>query len=233
MQFRMGISGAWQQGNVNVLTLRGRLEGVSNGMKPWVFKTQNNSLYQEFGNQKADNDINSRNYLYYKPRRVIYPFAMAYLQTNFRRQISTRWFAGAGGTWQFLKKNKSNIKLSASMVYEQTKFRSDRFNEPAYNGSSVIALWRATTYLGGWHQLFNQRVRLYYTGYWQPALHGQNNFRTQVDAGLDFPLWKGLSAGIVYAFSHEEVVPEKVKQVDRILTFGFSYLFQENNKNHP
>lgn len=229
MQFRAGITGAWQQGNVNLLLLRGRLEAVSNGMKPLVFKTQNNSLYQEFGNNKADNDINSRNYLYYKPLKKVYPFGMVFLQTNFRRQISFRWFAGGGATWQFVQKPRTNMKLSASMVYEQTRFRSDRFNAPVYNGNEIIALWRATTYLSGWHQLFHQRMRLYYMAYWQPGLDRNKNYRTQIDAGIDFPVWKGLNFAVAYSFTHEEVVVEKVKQDDRILTFGLSYQIKKNN----
>ena len=229
VQLRAGLTGAWQQGNVSLLTLRSRLEAVSNGMKPLVFKTQNNSLYQEFGNRKADNDISSRNYLYYRPTNKVYPFAMAYLQTNYRRQISFRWFAGVGATWQLVQKPRSNLKLSASLVYEQTQFKSSIYNETVYNGNDQINLWRATAYLSGWHQLFHQRMRLYYTAYWQPALDGNNNYRTQLDAGIDFPVWKGLSFTALYTFAHEEVVVQKVKQDDRILTFGLSYQFRKNN----
>jgi hypothetical protein len=229
MQLRAGITGTWQQGNVNLLLLRGRLEAVSNGMKPVVFKTQNNSLYQEFGKNKADNDINSRNYLYYKPLEKVYPFGMFFVQTNYRRQIDFRWFAGGGVTWQFVQKLRSNMKLSGSMVYEETRFRNNRFNAPVYNGSETIPLWRFTTYLSGWHQLFHQRIRLYYTAYWQPGLDGNKNYRTQLDAGIDFPVWKGLNFTVAYSFTHEEVVVEKVKQDDRILTFGLSYQIKKNN----
>ena len=227
MQLRAGISGAWQQGNVELFTLRSRLELVSNGTKSLVFKTQNNSLYQSFGSNKADNDISSRNYLYYQPQARMYPFAMVYLQTNYRRQISNRWFGGAGGTWQFVRSAKSNLKLSGSIVYEETRFKRPEYNEAAYNGNSQIALWRATAYLAGWHQLFEKRLRIYYSAYWQPGISQIHNFRSQIDAGFELPLWKGLNATVVYSFTHEEVVPVLVKQNDRILTFGLGYLFKK------
>lgn len=232
LQIRAGMSGAWQQGNIELLTLRSRLEAVTNGMMQIVFKTQNNSLYQSFGRNKADNDISSRNYVYYNPQARVYPFAMIYLQTNYRRQISSRWFGGAGGTWQFVRSTTSNLKLSGSLVYEETKFRRSECNEMAYNGNNQITLWRATAYLSGWHQLFEQRLRLYYSAYWQPGLSETHNFRSQIDAGIEFPVWKGLNATMVYSITHEEVVPLQVKQNDRILTFGFSYLFKKQNHLH-
>jgi hypothetical protein len=199
------------------------LELVTNSDKPLVFKSQNNSLYQEFGGFKADNDVSSRNYGYWKPFRKFYPFAMLYYQTNFRREINSRWFGAMGYTWQMVQKPKTTLKLSGSLVYETSNFRNDQFNESAYNGSSEISLARATVYLAGWHRLADNKLRLYYSGYWQPGLESNPNNRFQFDLGIDFPIWKGLSATSQYTFSYEQVVTEDVLQEDRILTFGLSY----------
>ncbi len=222
-QLRAGATGAWQQGNVALMVVRTRLEMVSNSHKPLVFKTQNNSLYQAFGGRKADNDINSRNYLYWKPNHSVYPFAMAYLQTNYRRQIDFRWFAGAGLTWQLVQKPLTNLKLSGSLVKESTSFSNNQYNESAYNGSDEIDLWRGTVYLSGWHRLFKEKLKLYYAAYWQPGLGEVPNNRAQLDAGLDFPVWKGLNFLVQYSMSYEQVVATAVEQDDRILTFGISY----------
>lgn len=222
-QLRAGATGAWQQGNVELLVLRARLELVSNSHQPLVFKTQNNSLYQGFSGRKADNDLNSRNYLYWKPANTVYPFTMAYVQTNFRRQIDFRWFAGAGATWQVVQKPRTNLKLSGSLVKESTAFSGNRYNETAYNGSSQINLWRGTLYLAGLHLLFNERLKLYYAAYWQPGLEHVPNNRAQLDAGMDFAVWKGLSFLVQYNMSYEQVVATSVKQDDRMLTFGLSY----------
>lgn len=222
-QLRAGATVAWQQGNVGLLVLRGRLEIVSNSKNPVVFKTQNNNLYQEFSGYKADNDINSRNYLYYQPFKKVYPFAMIFLQTNYRRQIDFRWFGGAGATWQFVQKKHTNMKLSASLVYEATNFRNSVFNENFYNGNNTISLWRATTYLAGWHRLFAGKMKLYYSAYLQPGLDDVSNHRAQAEAGLDFPVWEGLNFLAQYGFYYEQIVIKTVKQEDRILTFGISY----------
>ena len=222
-QFRGGLTGALQRGNVDLLVIRGRLEIVTNSQKPFVFKSQNNSLYQEFSGFKADNDVNSRNYLYYKPFRKFYPFSMLYVQTNYRREIDSRWFGGLGYTWQVVQKPKTILKISGSLVYESTRFRSDQFNETEYNGSTEISLPRATLFLAGWHRLADSKLRLFYSGYWQPGLDGTPNNRFQLDLGIDVPLWKGLNATVQYSFSREQVVTTTVLQKDRILTFGLSY----------
>ncbi|GAB2502322.1 hypothetical protein GCM10027164_38190 [Algoriphagus taiwanensis] len=222
-QFRAGLSGALQQGNVELLVLRGRLEIVSNSQKSLVFKSQNNSLYQEFSGFRADNDINSRNYLYWKPFKKFYPFSMIYLQTNFRREVAFRGFGGLGYTWQVVQKAKTNLKLSASLVYESTRFRNDQFNESSYNGDNQISLARATLYLYAWHRLADSKLRFFYSGYWQPGLENIPNNRFQLDVGMNIPLWKGLNAMIQYSFSHEQVVTSSVLPDDRILTFGLSY----------
>lgn len=227
-QIRAGLTGASQQGNVDLMIIRGRLELVSNSKKPWVFKSQNNRLYQEFSGFKADNDINSRNYLYYKPFRKYYPFALVYLQTNYRREIKSRAFGGAGYTWQVVQHPKTNLKLSGSLVYENTLFRNDQFNESFYNGRNSIPLWRGTVYLAGWHRILEQKVRLFYSAYWQPGFEEVPNNRTSVDIGMDCPVWKGLSATLQYTYTYEQVVTSKVLQSDRIFTFGLSYQIRKN-----
>jgi hypothetical protein len=222
-QLRAGITGVWQSGNVELLALRSRLEMVTNGKKNFVFKSQNNSLYQEFSGFKADNDLNSRNFLYYKPQKSFYPFALLYVQTNFRRKIDYRWFGGAGITWQFVRKIHSNLKLSGGMLYENTRFTVNQFNEVFYNGSENIALWRATMYLAGWHRILNGKVKLFYNAYWQPGFEQVPNNRMQVDVGLELPVWKGLSFQTEYLLTYEQVTAQKVKEIDRLFTFGLSY----------
>lgn len=222
-QLRASVTGNYQQGNVEVLNLKSKLDFTFSPHKNWVLKSQNSYLYQAFYSVKADNDIFSRNYMYYKPQHKIYPFAMAYISTNYRRKINNRYFVGAGATFQLINTKNNVLKLSMSAVYEATKFTSTNYNFAEYNGDKNIHLWRGTIYVSGWNYLLDKHIRLYYDAYWQPALNNSNNYRTQVDAGIDFPIWKGLSFNAIYAFTHENVVIEKVKQEDKILTFGVAY----------
>lgn len=225
-QLRTTLAGNYQTGNVELLVIRGKLDFTYAPVKNLVFKSQNSSLYQEFYSKTADNDLFSRNYFYYKPQHKIYPYAIAYISTNYRRKVELRSFAGAGVTWQLLQTDHHVIKLSANAVYEQTRFKGTAFNFSEYDGSNKISLWRASAYLGGWDWIFQNHLRFYYDAYWQPAFSNSNNYRTQLDLGLDFPVWKGLSFSAAYAYTHENVVINKIKQTDSILTFGFNYFLK-------
>lgn len=108
-QLRSSVTGNFQKGNVEVLTLKSKIDFSYSPLKDFVFKSQNNSLYQEFYSIEADNDIFSRNYFYYKPTAAIYPFAIAYISTNYRRKVDARYFVGAGFTWQLVNKQLYNI----------------------------------------------------------------------------------------------------------------------------
>jgi hypothetical protein len=222
-QLRTSLTGNYQRGNVNILTVRSRIDFTYSPAGNFVFKSQNSSLYQEFSSKKADNDIFSRNFFYYKPQNRIYPFGIAYISSNFRRKIDTRMFAGAGVTWQVLNKTFHVIKLSANAVYETNTFKGTAFNYSEYNGSNKITLWRGTLFAGGWNYLLSKKLRFNYDAYWQPAFNNKHNYRTQFDTGVDFPLWKGLSFNALYTFTHENVTISNIKQEDRILTFGLAY----------
>ncbi|HRH50319.1 MAG TPA: DUF481 domain-containing protein [Panacibacter sp.] len=225
-QLRTSVTGNYQQGNVEVLNIKSKIDFSFSPHKNWVIKSQYSSLYQAFYSAKADNDIFSRNYIYCSPQKKVYPFGIAYISTNYRRKIDTRYFAGAGITWQSINTKNTVVKFSASTVYENTKFTANNYNFAEYNGDKNINLWRGTLYAGGWSYLLEKHIRLYYDAYWQPAFNNSNNYRTQIDIGADFPIWKGLSFNALYAFTHENVVIEKVIQEDKILTFGIAYLLK-------
>jgi Protein of unknown function, DUF481 len=139
-------------------------------------------------------------------------------------------FAGAGITYQFLNKTYHVIKLSANAVYETNRFKGTVYNYSKYNGSNKINLWRGTLFAGGWNYLLNKKLRFYYDAYWQPAFNDKNNYRTQFDIGLDFPIWKGLNFNALYTFTHENVTIVNIKQEDKILTFGLAYNLKIKHK---
>lgn len=134
-----------------------------------------------------------------------------------------RYFTGGGLTYQLLNKKLHNIKVSVSAVYESTKFNDSTYNYVEYNGNDRINLWRGTLYIGGWHYLADKHLRLFYDAFWQPAFNKYNNYRNQLDIGIDFPIWKGLNFNTIYTYTHENVTVQKIKQDDKILTFGLSY----------
>ena len=222
-QTRLNLTGANQTGNVAVFLLKSKIDFSVAPSKNIVFKSQNSSLYQEFYNKQADNDIFSRNYLYFFPQKRIYPFAMTYIATNYRRKIDFRYFVGAGATLQVLRKQNHVIKFALSTIYEYSRFSNNLYNQENYNGNNEIKTWRATAYLFGKHTILAKKMTFFYDTYVQPSYEKSDNFRWQTDIGIDCMIWKGLSFNVLYAFSHENIVSKNVKEDDSLLTFGLSY----------
>ncbi len=229
-QVRAALTGIYQRGNVDYLALRGNLAMTVRLSDALAFKTQNTSLYQEFFERKADNDLDSRNFWYYRPQRWVYPFAMGFLATNFRRKLDFRYFVGSGVTGQVIRRPQHVLKLSAALVHEVSEFSDQTFNYEEYTGEPQISVWRATFYAAGWHDLFNNTMRLYYTIYGQPSLSDQHNYRIHLDVGADVKIGQGISCSVLYSFSRENVVVEGIQQDDALLTLGFSYTFKTEHK---
>lgn len=226
-QVRASVTGVYQRGNVDYRALRGNVAAVLRLSERFTAQTQNTSLYQAFFGQKADNDLDSRNFLYYRPEARLYPFAIGFLSTNFRRKLAFRYFAGAGLTGQLVQRPRHVLKLSAGLVYEASRFSESAFNYQEYTGNEEIAVGRATLYAAGWHYLAGKTIRLYYDVYAQPSLSDQNNYRIHLDVGTDVTIGKGFSFTALYVFSHENVVVQGVQPNDALLTFGLSYTFKQ------
>lgn len=227
LQLQIGLTGSYQRGNVELLTLLSRNEFLIRPSANWAFKTQISSLYTKFSNTLADNNIFTRNVLYYKPEQRLYSYISAFVSTNYRRKIKSRYFIASGPAWKPVQSKVIIVKLSVAVLYESTLFKDTVFNQPSYNGKERISLWRSHYYVGGWAYALNHRLRMNYEFYFQPAFNNSKNYRIQFEAGLNYPIWKGLAFNTVYFFSHENVVVENIKKDDRILTFGLSYLFRK------
>jgi hypothetical protein len=221
-QARIVASGNWQTGNVEMFAMRGKVDMAVLPTRSLAFKTQNAYLYQEFFKRKADEDFFSRNFIYFQPTRTIYPFMMAFVSTNFRRNIDFRYFVGAGATWQIIKTKNHLTKIALSGVYEETNFKKTTFNELAYNGQEHIKTWRATAWLFGKHHLLQNKLIFHYDCYIQPSLERNDNFRWQAETGFDIPFYKGFNFTTNFIYTYESVVVETAKTDDAIITFGIS-----------
>ncbi|NER11449.1 Protein of unknown function, DUF481 [Muriicola jejuensis] len=218
----LSITGFWQGGNVETLIFRAKSDL---SFKPWkkgVFKTRNSYIYQEFGREKADEDILSLNFLYFNPERKIYPFLLGFVSTNFRREIDLRLLTGAGVSFQLLQQNKNWLKFSVSSEYERTDFSRASFNRSSYDGQETIRTMRATLWVNGKYYLFKDKLILSHESYIQPSLGQSDNYRWQADLGLELPVWSFLNVKLNYINTFESVVISGQKQEDRFLTFGFT-----------
>jgi hypothetical protein len=218
----LSLTGFWQEGNVETKILRAKSDLSFKPWEKWVFKTQNSYVYQEFGKQKADEDILSLNLLYFNTEQKIYPLLLAFVSTNFRREIDLRYLIGAGASYQFLKNINYNLTFSISSEYEQTDFGKANYNRSEYNGKHSINTMRVTIWVNGKYHLFENKVILSHESYFQPSLWHGNNFRWQADIGLELPIWKFLNFKVNYLHTFESIVIENQSQEDRFLTFGIT-----------
>ncbi len=221
-QANLSLSGVWQGGNVQTLIFRAKSDITYTPWKKWVYKTKNSYVYQAFGKQKADEDILSLNFLYFNPKRVVYPLLLGFVGTNFRRQIDLRYLVGVGATFQVLQKKDNWLKLSISSEYEETDFKTATFNRADYNVSPTIKTLRSTLWINGKHPLLKDKVVLTHESFFQPSVSQGDNFRWRLEAGLNLPLWKFLDFNINYLHTYESIVIENQKLEDQFLTFGFT-----------
>ena len=220
----LSLTGFWQGGNVETLIFRAKSNVSFKPFNKWVFKTQNSYVYQEFGQEKADEDILSLNFLYLNPEKRFYPLALGFVSTNFRRKIDVRYLVGAGVTYQILTHKKHWLKVSLTSEYEYTKFDETNFNRSgqAYQGESNINTMRGTLWVNGKYHIFKDKVILSHESYFQPSLDDSDNFRWRADLGAEFPIWKFLSFKVNYLHSFESIVIADQKQEDQFLTFGLT-----------
>ena len=222
LKARLSLTGFWQGGNVETLIFRAKSNLSFKPSKKLVFKTQNSYVYQAFGKEKADEDILSLNFLYFNPKRKIYPLVLGFVSTNFRREIDLRSLLGIGVAYQVYKKKEDWLKFSLTSEYEQTNFVRDKFNLSEYNGNHSINTLRSTFWINGKYTLFKKKIILNHEVYYQPSLEQGNNYRWQADIGLELPVWKYLNFKINYLHSFESIVIENQKQEDGMMSFGFT-----------
>ncbi|UAM98425.1 DUF481 domain-containing protein [Polaribacter litorisediminis] len=222
LRANLSLTGFWQGGNVETLIFRAKSEVSFKPSKKMVFKTMNSYVYQAFGKTKADEDILSLNFLYFNPKRKLYPLVLGFVSTNFRREINLRSLLGVGVTYQVLENKEYWLKFSISSEYEQTKFDKTRFNISEYNGNQSINTFRSTFWVNGKYNLFKKKVIINHEIYFQPSLEQRDNFRWQADVGLELPVWKFLNFKINYRHTFESIVIESQKQEDGMMSFGFT-----------
>lgn len=222
VQANLSLSGFWQRGNVQTSIFRGRTDLSVQPWKKWVYKNTSSYVYQAFGREKADEDILSLNFLYFNPNRKVYPLALAFMSTNFRRAIDSRYLIGAGATFQVLRKEKNMLKFSLTCEYEETTFNQTTFNREEFNGKSEINTLRGTIWINGKYHVLSEKVILSHESYFQPSLENSENFRWRAEVGLAFPVWKFLNLTVNYIHTFESIVIIDQVQEDQFLTFGFT-----------
>ena len=220
IQAGLSLSGFWQRGNVQTSIFRGRTDLSIRPWKKWVYKNTNSYVYQAFGKEKADEDFLSLNFLYFNPERRVYPLALAFVSTNFRRAISSRYLIGAGATFQVVRQEGKSLKFSLTCEYEATNFNRTNFNRSEFDGQKDINTIRSTLWVNGRYQILDKKVVLTHESYFQPSLESSENYRWRAEIGLALPVYKFLDFTVNYIDTFESIVISDQVQEDNFLTFG-------------
>lgn len=218
----LSLTGFWQSGNVETYIFRAKSDLSFKPWSDWVFKTQNSYVYQEFGKEKADEDVLSLNFLYINPKRKVYPLILGFFSTNYRREINARYLCGAGVSFEIIKHKTNWLKLSVTSEFERTLFKQAHFNLSNYNGNTAINTIRGTLWVNGKYYAFKDKIILSHESYVQPSLETSDNYRWQADLGVEFPLVKHLNFKINYRHTFESLVIANQERQDQFLTFGFT-----------
>ncbi|NET32927.1 MAG: DUF481 domain-containing protein [Cyanothece sp. SIO1E1] len=221
-QASLSLSGFYQAGNVETIIFRANSDVSIKAWRNWVFETKNSYVYQEFGKEKADEDILSLNFLNFNPNRRFYPLVLGFVSTNFRREIDLRYLFGAGISYQLLNEPDNWLRLSVTTEFEHTEFGKTEFNRSQYNGDTIINTFRGTIWLNARYELVPGKMILRHESYYQPSLERSSNFRWQSDLGLEFPIWKKMNLTMNYLHTFENIVIAGQKPEDRFVTVGFS-----------
>lgn len=218
------VSGLVQTGNVSLLNLRAKFDfGLPLGDSALYFKTQNNYLYQEFSRFKADEDVYSQNFIYYKAHRRLYPYLISFLATNYRRGIRFRHFSGAGLSIKVAQHKNIQFKVSANLLYEENHFSGTSFNQENFSGNAFISTWRSSFYgelglhFGSFHG---------HAVYWiMPSLKDAGLLRQQLDATLGYRLTNKLSLVSLLRYTQESLVLSRAKTDDFFISYGLQLNF--------
>lgn len=218
----LSLTGFLQGGNVQTIIFRAKGDVTIKPSDVYTFITKNSYVYQEFGKEKADEDILSLNFINFYPNNKFYPLLLGFVSTNFRREIDLRTLFGAGVTYQVWSNKDTWLKFSISSEYEHTEFNQATFNRSQYDGNFTINTLRTTLWVSGKYLLFDKKLILTHENYYQPSLERGDNYRWQADIGLELPIFKHLNFKVNYLHTYESIVIEGQAEEDRFLTFGFT-----------
>lgn len=211
-------------GNVERVLLRGEA-GFSHHNPLWAAATTNSYLWGTFGSFRTENDWSSRNHVYLFPEARIYPFAMHWLETSYRRRIDVRNQAGAGATWAIVSAPQTILKLSLMLSGEATDYAAAANLPDGALQSTERPLMRGTPRLYFRQNLGSESTALISELWYQQALQTQNDYRWHWETGIEWALGQTLSLKTLLVYHYESAIPQRVVREDLAWTFGVSAKF--------
>lgn len=208
-------------GNVDRWLMLGGAEVFGLG-RAFGVKSSNDYRYGTFGGRVTENDWSSRNFVYWQPRKRIYPYAMALIEGLERRAISLRIQAGIGVTFVVVRRQSHVLRLSVTPVYESARYRTALFNRDDLGTDEQWASWRVTLRVAGQHQPV-QPLRISYEFWLQPSVSRAADTRALSDVSLSWRLVSRFAVRMTHQLSYDQIVQLGRKQLDSFWLVGFQW----------
>jgi hypothetical protein len=221
LQIKFTSTGSLLDGNVSRMVFLNKLE-VARANEKSGFSTRNDYQYGTTRKILTENDFLSYNFLYLHPLAKIYPYWMALIETNYRRNIFFRYQTGPGVTWNAVRQKDNLLKISLTGTYENTRYGGTTFDDERYNGLQVIETWRITGRIFGKHKIFKEKLRLSYEFWWQQSVQDANNYRFHTEESLELPVSKHFSFRTGFRYSYENIELAGLKPFDLFWTYGIA-----------
>ncbi|ULQ56812.1 DUF481 domain-containing protein [Flavihumibacter rivuli] len=219
--YRLTANGSWITGNVERLLLIGTAD-LYTVHEQWAFRTANTYQYGTIAKNLTENDLFSRNFFYLHPRQRFYPYLMAWVETNKRREIALRYQYGPGISWAALSKQDNQLKLSFTLTYESAEYSRNNFGNSRYDNDPFIETFRGTIRVYGQHRLLNNKLKFRYECWGQQSFEDRQNYRLHGEFALELPLTSMTSFRVGYNYNYESIVLEGIKKRDGFLLFGIA-----------
>ncbi len=179
--------------------------------------------YGTFGDYRSENDLLSRNFIYWKPRSRVYPYFMAWFQKHERQQLLFRYQVGPGVTYALIRKKAQVFKVSLTATFEQNRYKNDSLSYIKDQSAAKYEALRATLRIAGNHLIASGLANFYYEGYFQQAVDNKENWRVFAEGGITIKMIRGFGTRIFATYEYQKVLVKGQKPNDLIFNFGLNY----------
>lgn len=219
--YQLAVSGSLLQGNIarNLLLADARAEYFNSD---WGVYQRVNWQLGSFGERLSENDLVVQHFAYLWPTDTWYPYLMAWLESNLRRQITGRLQLGPGLTYQPWNSAQHSLKVSGTLTGERSVFAGADFSARPDLTQNTLDTLRLTLRLAGQDQ-WTDTLRISYEGWVQPALLDLRNLRGHAEVAAHWQLQPQLSFKTSLNYSYESVHLDSVAAQDLMLTFGLAF----------
>ncbi len=210
-----GLTGSITRGTLNRTLVVGTIDAIARDSVVGTRVTVNGT-YGTFGGLTTERDVMARMFGYVWTSKVVYPYAMMWMERSVRRSIAARWQPGVGATWVLVSDANFSVRVSATASYDVVEFvrvlpdgrrRLAQFRPIA----RVAARWRST----------GAGLVASAEGWIQPSLQG-TGIRQFLDCQVSAPLsqWLALRASVMTI--DEPLIPAGASTYDLYASAGLA-----------